>query len=70
MRIQISPETSISYQLTGTGQTIVFLHPFPMDHRLWENQVAHFSTQYQILTPDLRGFGNSDGFEGQPPSIE
>jgi len=70
MRIQISPETSLSYQLTGNGQPIVFLHPFPMDHRLWENQVAHLSPRYQILTPDLRGFGNSDGFGAQTPSIE
>lgn len=70
MRIQISPEISISYQLTGAGQPIVFLHPFPMDHRLWKDQVAHFLPQYQVLTPDLRGFGNSDGFGAQEPSIE
>lgn len=70
MRTEISPETSLSYQLTGSGQPIVFLHPFPMDHRLWEHQVAHFSPHYQVVTPDLRGFGNSDGFGVQTPSIE
>jgi len=70
MRIQISSETSISYQLTGSGQTIVLLHPFPMDHRLWQPQVEHFSPHFQVLTPDLRGFGNSDGFGAQTPSIE
>jgi len=70
MRIPISPETSFSYQLRGTGQPLVLLHPFPMDHRLWENQVVYFSSKYQVITPDLRGFGNSDGFGGEPPSIE
>lgn len=70
MRIEISPGISLSYQLSGTGQTIVFLHPFPMDHRLWQSQIEHFAPQYQVLTPDLRGFGNSDGFGAQTPSIE
>jgi len=70
MRIQVSSGISLSYQLAGTGQTIVFLHPFPMDHRLWQSQVEHFSRHYQVLTPDLRGFGNSDGFGAQTPSIE
>jgi pimeloyl-ACP methyl ester carboxylesterase len=70
MRTEISPGISLSYQFTGTGQTIVFLHPFPMDHRLWKSQVEHFAPHYQVLTPDLRGFGNSDGFGAQTPSIE
>jgi len=70
MRTSISPETSIFYQLTGSGQPLVFLHPFPMDHRLWQSQVEHFAPRYQVLTPDLRGFGNSDGFGAQTPSIE
>lgn len=70
MRTEISPGISLLYQLTGSGQTIVFLHPFPMDHRLWQSQVEHFSPHYQVLTPDLRGFGNSDGFGNHIPSIE
>jgi pimeloyl-ACP methyl ester carboxylesterase len=70
MRTEISPGISLSYQLTGTGQTIVFLHPFPMDHRLWESQIEHFAPHNQVLTPDLRGFGNSEGFGAQMPFIE
>jgi pimeloyl-ACP methyl ester carboxylesterase len=70
MRTEISPGISLFYQLTGAGPTLVFLHPFPMDHRLWQLQIEHFSPHYQVLTPDLRGFGNSDGFGAQTPSIE
>jgi len=70
MRTEISPGISLSYQLSGTGQTIVFLHPFPMDHRLWQSQIEHFAPHHQVLTPDLRGFGDSDGFGAQTPSIE
>jgi pimeloyl-ACP methyl ester carboxylesterase len=70
MRTEISPGISLSYQLNGSGQTVVFLHPFPMDHRLWQSQVKHFAPHYQVLAVDLRGFGNSDGFGAQTPSIE
>lgn len=64
------PNSHISYQLFGSGPLLVLLHPFPMDHRYWQAQVEHFSPHYQVLTPDLRGFGNSDGFEEKTASIE
>ncbi|MCA9397457.1 alpha/beta hydrolase [candidate division WWE3 bacterium] len=47
------------YQLHGSGTPIVFLHGFSLDHRMWNEQVKHFSNNYQTITYDLRGFGQS-----------
>jgi 3-oxoadipate enol-lactonase len=36
---------------------LVFLHAFPLDGRMWAPQVAALAPQYQVVVPDLRGFG-------------
>ncbi|HDS11453.1 MAG TPA: alpha/beta hydrolase [Candidatus Wirthbacteria bacterium] len=45
------------YQTSRSGETLVFLHGFSLDHRLFERQFEYFSEQYQVLSYDLRGFG-------------
>jgi len=35
--------------------TLVLLHAFPLDSRLWENQQAALGDEFQILAPDLPG---------------
>lgn len=37
---------------------IVFIHAFPLDARMWEPQVRHFSRKRSVLAPDLPGFGS------------
>src|SRR5579883_3313696 len=49
----------LSALCSGTGISIVFLHAFPLNSRMWDAQIAGLSGKYQILTPDLPGFGNS-----------
>jgi len=49
----------LSYYEQGTGQTIVFLHGFPMDHTFWAEIQPRLSPDYHVVTPDLRGFGDS-----------
>jgi pimeloyl-ACP methyl ester carboxylesterase len=40
--------------------TVVLLHAFPFDHRMWQEQAAALRTQgHEVLTPDLAGFGAS-----------
>ncbi len=43
----------------GEGTPIVFVHGFPLDHRMWDAQFEVFSLRAQVIVPDLRGFGNS-----------
>ncbi|HUD11620.1 MAG TPA: alpha/beta fold hydrolase [Candidatus Saccharimonadia bacterium] len=47
------------YEVTGSGEPIVFVHGFTLDHRMWAPQVREFSGDYQVITCDLRGFGKS-----------
>jgi pimeloyl-ACP methyl ester carboxylesterase len=47
------------YEQVGTGPPLVFIHGAFVDSRLWDPQVAHFSSQYRVLHYDLRGHGRT-----------
>lgn len=50
----------LAYRDEGAGQAIVFLHAFPLNQSMWENQVAEFQSTNRVITFDWRGFGASD----------
>jgi 3-oxoadipate enol-lactonase len=52
--------TSINYEDAGQGLPVILLHGFPLDHRMWRNQVEALHNAYRVITPDLRGMGGSD----------
>src|SRR5262250_2858386 len=57
----------IEYQVTGQGRPIVLLHGFPDSGRLWRHQVpALAEAGFQVIVPDLRGYGHSD----KPEAVE
>ena len=43
----------------GQGPVLLFVHGFPLDHTMWEAQIAYFKSSFRVLAPDLRGFGRS-----------
>lgn len=43
----------------GIGSPLLFVHGFPLDHRMWKHQIKEFAQSYRVLAPDLRGFGKS-----------
>ncbi len=45
--------------VTGEGAPVVLVHSGITDSRMWDAQVASFSTAYRVVTYDLRGFGRS-----------
>jgi len=49
----------IAYETTGKGTPIVLIHGHPFDHTMWDPQVEAFSSNYKVITPDLRGYGKS-----------
>lgn len=49
----------LAYRDEGTGQPIVFLHAFPLNQTMWDNQVAEFQATNRIITFDWPGFGIS-----------
>lgn len=54
----------------GSGAPILFLHGNPDSADLWHDQIAHLSSDYRCLAPDLPGFGRSEAPEGFDYSLE
>lgn len=44
---------------------ILFVHGFPFDHNMWENQISKLSADYFCVSYDIRGLGDSDPGDGQ-----
>jgi len=49
----------LHYTDSGNGKVLALVHGFPLDSRIWDAQVAELSTQFRVITIDLRGFGKS-----------
>src|SRR5215208_3562542 len=49
----------LAYDRRGTGNPLVLLHGFPLDHHLWDEVVPLLEDMFDIILPDLRGFGES-----------
>jgi 3-oxoadipate enol-lactonase len=50
---------------SGTGPCLLFLHAFPQDASMWDQQVAALSGNYSCLRPDAFGCGSSP-----PPPLD
>jgi 3-oxoadipate enol-lactonase len=50
---------NLAVDVRGQGPAILFVHGFPLDHAIWEHQLAHLDGWMRIA-PDLRGMGQSD----------
>jgi 3-oxoadipate enol-lactonase len=50
----------IAYEDVGQGEPILLLHGFPLDHQMWNEQIAALKVKYRVIAPDLRGMGGSD----------
>jgi pimeloyl-ACP methyl ester carboxylesterase len=48
----------------GRGRPLLLVHAFPLDHSMWDAQVAALSSRWRVIAPDLRGFGQSQVSEG------
>ncbi|MBW1984011.1 MAG: alpha/beta hydrolase [Deltaproteobacteria bacterium] len=59
----------LNYEMTGKGQSVLFVHGLGSSSRDWEEQVNYFSKDYQVVTIDVRGHGLSDKPPG-PYSIK
>ncbi len=47
------------FELAGTGDALVFVHGFSLDHRMWDDQFGVFAKHFKVVRYDLRGFGKS-----------
>ena len=52
---------NIFYQEYGKGKPVVFIHGWPLNHEMWENQLAELPKHnLRCIAYDRRGFGKSD----------
>jgi len=47
------------------NQSIIFIHGFPYDHSMWENQINFLKEKYFCVAYDVRGLGESYVGDGQ-----
>lgn len=57
-------DVAINYVRGGRGPTVVLLHGYPQSWRMWRGLLPELAASYQVVAPDLRGFGDSDAPPG------
>ena len=62
------PDVHLAVHTRGRGRPMLFLHAFPLDHRMWSAQEP-LADHLRLIMPDQRGFGGSRS-AGSPASIE
>jgi pimeloyl-ACP methyl ester carboxylesterase len=50
----------IHYERSGSGFPLLFIHAGIADSRMWEPQVKAWANHFDMIRPDLRGFGGSE----------
>jgi 3-oxoadipate enol-lactonase len=54
----------IDYRDEGAGIPVIFIHAFPLNQTMWDDQLVALQTHCRVITLDLRGFGCSDAPQG------
>jgi len=61
----------LHWREAGRGpQAVLFVHAFPFDGRLWDEQLARLPRRWRLIAPDLRGFGASEPGDADPFSMD
>lgn len=50
----------IHYVTAGKGPLLLLLHGFPESWYTWRHQIPFLAQHFQVVAPDLRGYGESD----------
>ena len=61
------PDLTINYASAGSGPPVLLLHGHPQTHIVWRKVAPRLvQAGYQVIAPDLRGYGDSDKPESDP----
>jgi pimeloyl-ACP methyl ester carboxylesterase len=50
----------LAYERVGQGTPLVLIHGYPLDHTIWHDVAPVLADQFDLVMPDLRGFGASE----------
>lgn len=59
-------DVQLAYERQGKGTPLVLIHGYPLDHHLWDEVVPLLKDTFDVITPDLRGFGESTLADSSP----
>jgi len=61
---------NLAYVRRGTGASLVLIHGYPLDHSIWDELAPLLEHDFDLIIPDLRGFGESDVMEADDSIID
>jgi pimeloyl-ACP methyl ester carboxylesterase len=50
----------LAFERRGRGVPLVLIHGYPLDHTIWNPVVPLLENAFDLILPDLRGFGESN----------
>ena len=50
---------SINLVTGGSGPPLLLLHGYPQTHLMWRKLAPRLATEFTVVAPDLRGYGDS-----------
>jgi len=63
-KIRFESRGGLSVQRFGSGRPVVFLHGWCLNRQLWMYAEEAIADEFEVITPDLAGFGRSDALAG------
>lgn len=55
------PDDLLPYRRAGTGEPLVLVHGYLGGSGQWEREIDHFSQGFDVIAPDLPGYGDASG---------
>jgi pimeloyl-ACP methyl ester carboxylesterase len=59
----------MAYEEEGKGAAVLLLHGYPFNRSMWRSQMEALSERYRVITPDLRGFGETGAVSDEPATM-
>ena len=53
-------DVTLSVHRAGRGAPLILLHGYPQNHHCWEKVAPQLAEHFDVIIPDLRGYGDSD----------
>jgi 3-oxoadipate enol-lactonase len=53
------------YDYEGNGLPLIFIHAFPLNSKMWHQQINFFKDKFRVITYDVRGLGKSKSINNQ-----
>lgn len=55
-----NPLTRLYAEYAGKGDTLILIHGYGVDRRMWDGSFRQFAKRFYVIRYDLRGYGKSD----------